>query len=121
MSKILVIDQDKKVRSSVRRLLKDDYQVFDAAGIIETSAAIAGNALDLILVEPDKAQHDWDEITQHLSQNRRYNSYKVVLFSSIDERELRIKAKALGADGYIQKTNDPIILRARIARYIRVH
>jgi hypothetical protein len=42
-----------------------------------------------------------------------------VLFSSIDEFELRQKARKVGAKGYIPKTFDEKVLRTRVEKFLR--
>ena len=119
MAKILVIDDLEEVRDLVKRVLGQAHDVFAAESWVQANDYIFKYDLDLILLDINMPSLKGDKLAEVLMKTVKSKPLNIVLFSSIDEFELRQKARKIGAKGYIPKTFDEKILRTRVEKFLR--
>ena len=61
------------------------------------------NEVQLLITDIEMPQMDGMHLTKRLKADERYDMLPIIIFSSIASEENRIKAKRVGADGYISK------------------
>ncbi len=121
MSKILLVEDDPMISEIYQRK-------FEAAGF-EVSVAATGKEVinkaakenfDLILLDLVLPEIDGLQVLKELKQKGKYSPQtKVVIFSNLNEKEQQDKAFALGADGFIAKSQfSPSQLVEEIRRMI---
>jgi len=113
MGRILVIDDSTEVHDLVRQAIGRDHEVFAV-----TSWADAGNLLfrgrmDLVLLDVNMPVVTGDRIAEIVSRSSLAPP-RIVLFSAMDEGDLRRIARRVKAAGYLPKTFDPETLRRRL-------
>ena len=59
-----------------------------------------------------------DKLTQIFKNVLTNKPLKIVLFSTLDEYDLRQRAEQVGADGYIHKTFNDKLLRLLVRKYL---
>ncbi len=119
MAKILVVDDLEDFRKLAMEILGQKHEVYVAASWDQINKYVFHENLDLVLVDVNMPILKGSEITEMLKKTAKGQAMKIVLFSSMDESELRREAKKVGADGYIPKTFDGNLLLASIERYLR--
>lgn len=103
--KVLIVDDDPKFRSTIRRGLHENgIEAVEAGSVDEAEAAVAdtgGRAFDLVLLDvmmPDRA--GW-EFLEGLRRDGR--DVPVIFVTARHEVEERVKGLELGADDYVIK------------------
>lgn len=119
MAKILVIDDLEEIRNLVKRVLGREHEVFAIESWVHAKEYIYNHDLDLILMDVNMPSLSGDKLTEVLMKTVKNKSLKIVLFSAMDEFELRKRARKVGAKGYIPKTLDENVLRARIQKFLK--
>lgn len=119
MAKILVIDDSEDTRNLVKEALSGEHEVFTLESWIHVTEYVFEHNFDLLLVDIKMPGLPGDRLTDVLLKTVKTRQLKIVLFSSIDEEELRQRARDVGAHGYIHKTFDESLLRARVSRFLR--
>jgi CheY-like chemotaxis protein len=120
MAHILVVDDMHEVHDFVKRALGDDHQVFAIDDGTQAVDYIFEHDIDLILMDVEMPGFlQGDHLSDVLKKSLRRRPLKIVLFSSLDEFDLRQKAEQVGADGYICKTFNEKLLQLKIAKYVR--
>lgn len=123
MSRILLVEDDPMISEIYERK-------FSAAGF-EVRIAVSGKAVleilrkelfDLVLLDIVLPEMNGMDILERLRDPK--NGYspelKIVMFSNLNEKDDRDKAVALGASGFISKTEfSPTELIAEVSRFLR--
>jgi len=116
--KILIIDDSPDVRILVVELLKAEYDVFAVENWAKSLNYVYREKIDLILLDYNMPGFKGDKVAQLFQKSSPDYPLKIVLFSSIDEADLKKIARETGVTGYIPKTFDKQLLLMRIKRFI---
>jgi CheY-like chemotaxis protein len=107
MAKILIVDDDKNYRSSLRRLLIDmDYDVIVAENGDEAIDSLQENPADIVITDIFMPDKDGLELIMELK--KKFQKAKIIAISgSITQHNVKLsmleQAKRLGADSIIEK------------------
>lgn len=112
---ILVVDDNEANRDVLsRRLLRDGYEVM----LAETGRQALGMAMryhfDVILLDIMMPEMDGIEVLSELKKDPELRHIPVVMISAADEEESVVRCIQLGADDYLPKPFNRVLLRARI-------
>jgi putative two-component system response regulator len=120
-ARILVVDDDPKVRAVLERvLLKDGHTIETAENGHAALAAIERRPPDVVLTDVTMPGMDGFELCQRLKMNVVTRLIPVVMVTGLSDRDNRIKGVDLGADEFLTKPVDPQELRARIRSLMRI-
>jgi signal transduction histidine kinase len=114
-ARILVVDDSAANRNMlVRRLQRQGYAAEEARGGSEALDRIAAENFDLVLLDLMMPVMDGFEVLSRMKQDRRMRTVPVVMISALDEIDSVVRAIEMGAEDYLLKPFDPVLLRARI-------
>lgn len=115
-ARILVVDDVPENRDLLmRRLQRLGFSAIDQAeNGIEALAAIAAKAYDLVLLDIMMPELDGFGVLEALKKDGRINDLPVIVISALNEIEPVVRCIELGADDFIFKPFNPILLRARV-------
>lgn len=120
-ARILVVDD---VEANVRLLeAKLTLEYFDVLACQDGAAALqmaASEQLDIILLDVMMPGMDGFETCRRLKADPNTNHIPVVLVTALDGREDRIKGLEAGADDFLTKPLDDIVLFARLRSLTRL-
>jgi class 3 adenylate cyclase len=112
---ILVVDDNEDNRDMLaRRLGRQGYEVRTAAGGRAALDALAEAPVDLVLLDVMMPDLDGYEVLRRLKADPARRDIPVLMISALDEMESVIRCIELGAEDYLPKPFDPVLLRARI-------
>jgi class 3 adenylate cyclase len=113
--RILVVDDDEDNRNVLaRRLGREGYTVRMAADGGAALAALGVEPVDLVLLDVMMPGLDGYEVLKRLKADPASRSIPVVMISALDEIRSVVRCLELGAEDYLPKPFDPVLLRARI-------
>jgi adenylate cyclase len=113
---ILVVDDDEGNRDVLsRRLLRDGCEVMLAETGRQALRMARRYAFDLILLDIMMPEMDGIMVLAELKQDAKLRRLPVIMISAVDEVESVVRCIELGADDYLPKPFNPVILRARIS------
>jgi len=119
MANILLIDDSTDVHEMVQAILGREHRVVAVTDWISANRHLFSDELDLILLDLDMPVTRGEEVARILTRTVTFRRLPLVLFSMLDEHELRRITNELGLVGYIRKTFDPPILRAEVESMLR--
>jgi len=111
---LIVDDEDIVVRSCLRILAGADYDVDVARGGAEALKKIDETPYDVLVVDIMMPQIDGLEVLKHAKQARPDS--EVIIFTGLSQSETALRARELGAFGYLPKPFEPDEIRLLIAQ-----
>ncbi|KRW95341.1 response regulator [Paracoccus sp. PXZ] len=114
---ILVVDDDERIRSLLRRfLMRNDFLVTTARDAAHARRLLDGLDFDLIVLDVMMPGEDGFSLTRDL---RKHMTTPILLLTARGETGDRIEGFESGADDYLPKPFEPRELLLRIAAILR--
>ena len=112
---ILVVDDNDENRDMLaRRLRRQGYEVPTAAGGRAALEALGRMPVDLVLLDVMMPDLDGYAVLQQLKADPVRRDIPVLMISALDDMESVVRCIQLGAEDYLGKPFDPVLLQARI-------
>jgi phosphoserine phosphatase RsbU/P len=113
--RILVVDDLEINRDLlVRRVRRLGHDVGVAIHGRDALVQLEREAWDLVLLDITMPEMDGYEALQHIRADPRFAQLPVVMVSAIDETDSVVRCLELGADDYLTKPFNPVVLKARV-------
>jgi DNA-binding response OmpR family regulator len=113
---ILVVDDNAPNRELLRRRLeRQGYRVELAEDGDTCLRAVENKHFDLILLDLLMPGLSGNEVLTKLKENRVHRTTPVIMISAADDTDHVVKSIMLGAEDYVFKPFNPILLKARIS------
>jgi DNA-binding response OmpR family regulator len=113
MKKLVVIDDDPKVRGLMRVRLQSSYELFDTGDPEEAFGLVLANKPDAILLDLMMPGHTGFELCQSLRSFRFTSEIPIFIVTGEDGTKFKEHCKSLGASGYFEKPVDfPALIKA---------
>lgn len=116
---ILVVDDDKEIRTLLRDILSTDFEVMEAANGQEALEAVNLRIPQLVVCDVVMPVMDGIEFTRRMKSENLTKHIPIILLSNQSSVDDQIEGIETGADAYIGKPFHPRHLRALIASLIR--
>ena len=114
-SRVLVVDDNASNRDVLaRRLTREGHAVVTAENGAEALELCERQEFDLILLDLIMPEIGGYEVLQRLKASERNRHIPVIVISALDELDSVIRCIEAGAEDYLPKPFDPILLRTRI-------
>lgn len=113
MKKLVIIDDDPKLRSLIRVRLQSTYELFDTGDPAEAFRLVLTNKPDAILLDLLMPGHTGFELCQSLHSFSFTSKIPIFILTGEYGSRFREHCKSLGASGYFEKPIDfPALIRA---------
>lgn len=115
-SRILVVDDSEANRDLVmRQLQRQGYQVITAANGRTALEQIEQTPIDLVLLDILMPEMNGYQVLMHLRQRDARRRIPVMMMSSLDEIDNVVQCIELGAEDYVAKPFNPVLLNSKIS------
>jgi len=112
---LLIVDDNESNRDLLlRRLAREGHQVAVATNGREALEMIEAGSFDLVLLDVIMPELNGYQVLNQLKAQGRLRDLPVIMLSSLGEMESVVQCISLGAEDYLSKPYDPVLLRARI-------
>lgn len=112
---ILVVDDNDMNRDMLmRRLNKENYKVILAADGRRALEELQSKNIDLVLLDIMMPIMDGYEVLERIKADKDMMLIPIIMITAVDDMESTIKCIELGAEDYLPKPFNPVLLRARI-------
>jgi class 3 adenylate cyclase len=113
--RILVVDDHESNRDLLsRRLMREAHRVVTAASGESALALVEQEPFDLILLDLLMPGMSGYEVLERLKCDPRHGDIPVLMISALDEIDSAVRCIEAGAEDYLAKPFDPVLLRARV-------
>ena len=114
---LLLVDDERSIREPLAQYLsRNGFRVSAAANAAEARTRLAGNAIDLVVLDIMMPGEDGLSLCRHIREN---GDLPVILLTAKSEETDRIIGLEMGADDYVLKPFSPRELVARIKAIFR--
>ncbi len=115
MKKVLIVDDDRTIRMSLRRHLENNgYIVADASSGVEALKSFEEENPDLVVSDVMMPEMDGFEFCRRLRSSPAGQLIPFIFLTSLGEVDDRIEGHQIGADDYVLKPFDPRELVAKV-------
>ncbi|MBT8590185.1 response regulator [Polynucleobacter paneuropaeus] len=113
---VLVVDDSRTLRKILIRELNSlgFHNILEAANGLEAIELVKTKPVDLMLLDMEMPELDGLGVLAQLKADATYKALPIIVISGADQFEKTIKCIEIGAEDYLPKPFDPILLRARI-------
>ena len=115
-AQLLVVDDIEDNRYLlIQRLLREGYHnILQAANGVEAMALLTTREIDLVLLDVLMPEMDGYEVLKQIRHDPKLRHIPVIMISAIDEIDTVVRCIEAGAEDYLQKPFNPVLLRARV-------
>lgn len=113
---VLVVDDSRTLRKILIRELNSlgFHNILEAADGLEAIEVVKTKSVDLMLLDMEMPELDGLGVLGQLKADDTYKALPIIVISGADQFEKTIKCIEIGAEDYLPKPFDSILLRARI-------
>lgn len=112
---VLVVDDDPVTRSILSRTLEEKgHQVTTAEDGPQALELVRSEAVDVILLDVLMPKMDGYQMLERLKSDPKKRHIPVIMVTGLDDIGSAVRCIELGADDYLSKPIDPVLLGARI-------
>jgi type IV pilus assembly protein PilB len=119
LPRLLVVDDDASIGAFVRAALTGSADVEVALTAEEGLAMVGSNDFDGVLVDNGLPDLSGVELVRLLRTDPRTLAVPLVLFTGNDSAEVERAARRAGADEYLAKPMEPLLLEERVLALVR--
>jgi DNA-binding response OmpR family regulator len=106
MRKVLIVEDDNFLQGlEATKVKKEGYEVITASNGQEALKKIHEKGVDLVLLDLILPQFDGFEILKQLKADEKLKNIPVIIFSNLSEDKDIDKAKSMGANDFLVKSN----------------
>jgi class 3 adenylate cyclase len=114
-SHILVVDDNAANRDVLaRRLARQGHQVVTANSGVAALELVAAQDFDLVLLDLIMPEMSGFEVLRRLKATEHTKDVPVIVISALDEIDSVVRCIESGAEDYLTKPFNPVLLRARV-------
>ncbi len=112
---ILVVDDNEMNRDMLsRRLERQGYRSLLAEDGVQAVELLAAHRFDLVLLDIMMPRLNGYQVLEHIKQDAVLRHIPVIMISAVDDLDSVVKCVEMGAEDYLFKPFNPILLKARI-------
>jgi sigma-B regulation protein RsbU (phosphoserine phosphatase) len=112
---VLVVEDDPINREILERhLTRQGYQVLLAKGGRQALDMLAATRVDVVLLDLVMPEMDGHDTLERLKSDPELSDIPVIVLSALDDLESVVRCMEIGAEDYIQKPFNPVLLNARL-------
>ncbi len=118
--KILIVDDKAEFRRLTKTILSGNYQVESAENGVEALSLLQNGYMpDLIVSDLMMPVLGGRDLVDQLKASGAFKHIPIIILSSIDKTDEKIKLIKMGADDYLEKPYNPSELVVRIEKLLR--
>ncbi len=117
---VLVVDGSEISRDNLSRRLRDEgFKCESLASGKEALGLLRARPFDLVLLDAKTSDMDGYQVLETIKFDRQLSDIAVIMISAVDDLDSVMRCTELGADDYLTKPFDPVLLRTAIARSLK--
>lgn len=115
---ILVVDDDREIRSMIKSIFCDRLDVLEASDGVEALEIFKETLVDLVITDMVMPRMDGAELARFIKSNALTKHIPIVFLTFKDDIEMRINSSELGGEAFIPKPFYPKYLKSVVYRIL---
>ncbi|MEZ4643661.1 MAG: response regulator [Chloroflexota bacterium] len=112
---ILIVDDNEMNRDILaRRLKRQGYETVMAENGVVALEMVRQHPFDLMLLDIMMPEMNGFQVLEHLKANAEWRDIPVIVISAADDMDSIVRCVELGAEDYLPKPYNTLLLKARI-------
>lgn len=112
---ILVVDDNEMNRDMLqRRLERQNYQAVSAENGQRALQLLREQPFDLVLLDVQMPKMNGYEVLEAVKSDHTLKNTPIIMISAVDDLDSVVKCIELGAEDYLFKPFNPVLLKARV-------
>ncbi|MCR5468465.1 MAG: diguanylate cyclase, partial [Lachnospiraceae bacterium] len=121
MKHILIVDDSKENLVALKTELKKDYNVTPVTSGKNALKFLKTKETDLVLLDIDMPEMNGYEVLDEIKKNPLWQKIPIIFLTGLSAPEIEAECLARGADDFITKPYEPIVMRQRIQRVLELY
>lgn len=117
--KILIVDDNIEFRDYLKNTLSHDYEITTASNGIEAIENINHSLPEIVITDLQMPIMNGLELCSNIKRNKETSHVIVIIVTAQDEDEIQKKVYTVGADDFIKKPFDIVLLKNKINNIIK--
>jgi PAS domain S-box-containing protein len=118
--RVLIVDDDPDNREILaRRLEREGFTAVAEASGPAALDRLSREAFDLVLLDIFMPGMDGFQVLERMKSRYELQDIPVIVLSALDDQENAVRSIEMGAEDFVAKPFDPVVLRARIGAILR--
>jgi DNA-binding response OmpR family regulator len=118
---ILIVEDEPMMRSFLKRTLGEEYEIMaEENGKYALEWLYKGNLPDLLIVDLQMPEMDGFDFVEYIRRSGFFNRLPIIVLSSRESVDDRLKCFELGANDYLIKPFNPRELQYRIKNLMTI-
>ena len=116
---MLFVDDNDEIRSYISTRLSADFQILTAESAAQAWSILQHEKVNIIITDIMMPEVSGIELCEKIKSDSSYAHIPVVLLSALSDKTDIIKGLQIGADDYITKPFDSVVLKQRIENILK--
>ena len=114
--RILIVDDNRMNRLKLSMsLTQQGYQVATAESGPQALDMLASDPMDVVLLDILMPEMDGHQVLKRIKDDPKLRDIPVIVISALDEYDSVVRCIEMGAEDYLPKSFDPVLLHARLS------
>src|SRR3954468_6642887 len=118
-AKLLIVDDAFTILSLVENLFKKKYEVIKCRSVKEAMEALEYVTPDIVVTDLNMPEEGGENLIVHLKSESRFENIPVIVLSSSDNANTKLRLLRMGVDDFVQKPFNPEELALRLENILR--
>lgn len=113
---ILIVDDNEMNRDMLsRRLQRHNYETMLAENGLRAIEMMQEHNFDLVMLDIMMPKMNGYEVLEHVKNDPQLRHIPIIMISAVDDLDSVVKCIELGAEDYLFKPFNPVLLKARVS------
>ena len=113
--RILIVDDNEMNREMLsRHLERQGHTIIEAENGIDALSTLEQHAVDIIILDIMMPGMNGYQVLERIKSDQNLRFIPVIMISALDDMDSIIRCIEMGAEDYLPKSFDPVLLKARI-------
>jgi len=117
--RLLIVDDAFTILSLVENLFKKKYDVIKCKSVKEAQEVLEYTTPDIVVTDLNMPDVSGEDLVVHMKSENRLENIPVVVLSSSDSTNTKLRLLRMGVDDFVQKPFNPEELALRLENILR--